>query len=155
MGTRRYRAGLGLSVEQAVRLLKKELESVTEDEGLSMVLLDRLRAVAPPGTVVLTLANDQPNWVVDVSSDGVRLETGRSRRMGSGPQLVPGWMIQRAWDHLASHGSLTNSELLDTQGLNVKRSSAVCALLARLPEIEVVKRRPITLALQLGGPSDR
>lgn len=140
----------GLSVQQAVQSAEKEMEmeSVTEDEGLSMVLLDRLRAVAPPGAVISTLANDQPNWIVDVSSDGVSIETERSRRMGSGPQLVPGWMIQRAWDHLAMHGSLTNRELLDAQGLNVKRSSAVCALLARLPDIEVAKRRPITLVLK-------
>ncbi|HEY0773524.1 MAG TPA: hypothetical protein VGD51_05535 [Nocardioidaceae bacterium] len=70
--------GLGLSVEQAVQLRKKEVESMTEDEGLSMVLLDRLRAVAPPGTVISTLANDQPNWVVDLSSDGVSMAKLRS-----------------------------------------------------------------------------
>ena len=56
-------------------------------------------------------------------------------------------MIQVAWDYLAAHGSLTNRYLLDTDGLNVKRSSFVCALLARLPGVVVASTKPITLSL--------
>jgi hypothetical protein len=40
-------------------------------------------------------------------------------------------------DYLQAHGSLTNRLLLDKDGLNVKRSSFVCALLARLPNVQV------------------
>ncbi len=56
-------------------------------------------------------------------------------------------MIELAWDWLVAHGTLTNRHLLATGGLNVKRSSLVCALLARLPGVRVVSTRPIELAL--------
>ena len=59
-------------------------------------------------------------------------------------------MIQVAYDWLRAHGTLTNRFLLDTDGLNVKRSSFVCALLARLPGVEVRSTRPITLAMADG-----
>jgi hypothetical protein len=55
-------------------------------------------------------------------------------------------MIQVAWDWLEV--PLTNRLLLSTNGLNVKRSSFVRALLARLPGIEVTSTRPITLTLR-------
>jgi hypothetical protein len=56
-------------------------------------------------------------------------------------------MIQIAWEWLVSHGSLTNRFLLSTDGLNVKRSSFVWGLLARLPGVELVSRRPIEVRL--------
>jgi hypothetical protein len=56
-------------------------------------------------------------------------------------------MIQIAWEWLLAHGTLTNRHLLDKDGLNVKRSSFVCALLARLPDVQVLRVRPIELAL--------
>jgi hypothetical protein len=57
-------------------------------------------------------------------------------------------MVQGAWDYLQAHGGLTNRYLLDKDGLNVKRSSFVCALLARLPGVVVVSPNPIMLALE-------
>ena len=58
-------------------------------------------------------------------------------------------MIQIAWDWLQARGTLTARFLVATEGLNVKRSSFVCALLARLPEVTVVSTRPqIELALR-------
>jgi len=75
------------------------------------------------------------------------VETERSRRLGRSPQLVPAWMIQVAWEWLSTHGTLSNQYLLSDDGLNVKRSSFVCALLAGLPSVRVVSRRPIELAL--------
>ena len=59
-------------------------------------------------------------------------------------------MVQAAWEHLTAHGTLTNTHLLAKDGLNVKRSSAVCALLARLPEVTVVSVRPIMLRRDCG-----
>lgn len=44
-------------------------------------------------------------------------------------------MFELAWDHLRAHSSLTNRYLLDTNGLNVKRSSGVMAILAKLPGV--------------------
>ena len=54
-------------------------------------------------------------------------------------------MIQIAWDWLQARGSLTARHLVATDGLNVKRSSFVCALLARLPGVTVANARPIEL----------
>jgi hypothetical protein len=62
-------------------------------------------------------------------------------------------MFQLAWDYLTSHGSLTNRHLLATDGLNVKRSSAVMAILARLPDVEVVGRSPVEVAIRQASSS--
>ena len=83
--------------------------------------------------------------------DGVWVETQRSRAAGRPPQLVEAWMIQSAWDYLQAHGSLSYRFLLSSDGLNVKRSSFVCALPARLPGVRVQSRRPITLGLRPDG----
>jgi len=92
----------------------------------------------------------QPNWIREVTPDGVWVETRRSRAAGRPPQLVDAWMIQSAWDYLQAHGVLTNRFLLSTDGLNVKRSSFVCALLARLPGVDIAHRGQIRLTLVRG-----
>jgi hypothetical protein len=83
--------------------------------------------------------------VHEVTADGVWVETAASRAKSRSPQLVAAAMIQLAWDVLQSHGSLTNRYLLATDGLNVKRSSFVCALLARLPGVQVAPSGRIEL----------
>jgi hypothetical protein len=108
-------------------------------------LFDLLHAHVPAGAVIETLSNRRPNWVTEVTREGVLIETERSRAHGAGAQLVPAWMIQAAWDHLRAERSLTNKYLLAADGLNVKRSAAVCALLAALPGVEVKSTRPIVL----------
>ncbi len=117
------------------------------DEQFDPVLLRLLRESIPAGSVVATLSRGRPNRVAAVAPDGVYVETGRSRAAGAGAQLVPAWMVQLAWDYLQLHGQLSNRYLLADDGLNVKRSSAVCALLARLPGVELVSARPIVLRL--------
>lgn len=76
----------------------------------------------------------QPNLVCDRSPVGLYVETERSRGAGSGPQEIPAWMFNLAWEYLLTHGELTNAHLL--KELRVHRSSAVCAILARLPGVE-------------------
>jgi hypothetical protein len=93
----------------------------------------------------------EPNRIIDIAAHGVTIETERTRRLGNSPQLVPAWMIQVAWNHLTEIGTLTNRELLSSTGLNVKRSSAVCALLAHLPNVDVESTRPIVLRLVDGS----
>lgn len=105
-------------------------------------LLAELKARTP---LITTVSNGKPNRIVSVARGGVRIETGASLEKGSGPQLVPAWMINVAWNHLRSSGSLTAKYLLASSGLNVKRSSAVCALLSRLPGVTVASTRPIKL----------
>jgi len=122
-------------------------ESVVVDE-LDDELLDLLQEHAPAGSVIHTLSNRRPNWIKDVTRQGVFIETERSRALGVGAHLVPAWMIQVAWSHLRDRGSLTNAYLVASDGLNVKRSAAVCALLSVLPKVEVRSTRPILLVLE-------
>jgi len=42
-------------------------------------------------------------------------------------------MFNLAWERIRTHGTLTNDELLND--MRVYRSSAVCAILARLPAV--------------------
>lgn len=73
----------------------------------------------------------------------VHVETERSRATRGGAAPIPAWMFNLAWDRLRTHGSLSNVELLDD--LRVHRSSAVCAILARLRGVGVAPGRPIRL----------
>jgi hypothetical protein len=116
---------------------------VLDDELLALI-----QTHVPAGTTVETLGRGHLNWIVDVAASGIRIETERSRMLGENAQLVPAWMLQSAWSYLNEHGRLTNKQLLATEGLNVKRSSAVCALLSHLPGVEVESRRPIVLRLR-------
>ena len=122
-------------------------------ETLEAGLLAQIGLALAPDPEVLTLGDGKPNWVREITPDGLWVETQRSHAAGRPPQLVEAWMIQSAWDYLQAHRVLTNQFLLSSDGLNVKRSSFVCALLARLPEVEVRSTRPITLALRPGAPA--
>lgn len=104
-----------------------------------------LRAHLPSDDPVLTLGANRPNWIVAVETDGLLVETERSRSTESGPQPVPAWMFDAAWQRLTSRGRLTHAELLSTDDLNVKRSSFVCAALACLPGVDIASTRPIVL----------
>lgn len=110
-------------------------------------LWERMVSVLSPGMTIATLSDQRPNRIVELTIGGMWLETARSREIGRGAEFVPAWMFNLAWDYLAANGRMTNRYLLATDGLNVKRSSAVCALLAQLPDVRVVNRRPIELAL--------
>ena len=81
--------------------------------------------------------------VVDVTASAVYVETERSRERKGGAEEIPAWMFNLAWDHLRTHGELSNRTLLHE--LRVHRSSAVCAILARVPGVSVRPRKPITL----------
>lgn len=123
------------------------------DQPLSAELLALLSQHAPAGSTIATISSGKPNWVQGIDESGVWIETEASKAKGSGPQLVAAWMIQVAWDHLRQQGTLDNAYLLSTSGLNVKRSSAVCALLAKLPGVRVVSARPIRLAYTPPAPA--
>jgi hypothetical protein len=115
-------------------------------EPMPPSLVERLMAAIPAGSVVATLSTGAANRVAAVTAEGVWVETDRSTASGAGPQLVEGWMVDLAWTALQSAGELTNDHLLNV--LHVHRSSFVCAALAELPEVDVVDRRPIKLALR-------
>jgi len=77
----------------------------------------------------------RPNLVTDVTPSAVYVETERSRLKRGGAAEIPAWMLTLAWDHLRTHRVLSNRTLLND--LRVHRSSAVCAILARLPGVSV------------------
>jgi hypothetical protein len=87
-----------------------------------------------------------PNTIVDIVESGVLVETETSMKSDKGPQLVPAWMLNLGWRHLQTDGTVTNQHLLNDH--NVRRSSAVCALLAALPDVEVVSSLPIVLSMR-------
>jgi len=93
--------------------------------------------------VFTALARPSPNRVVELTPVEVHVETTRSLRMTGGTEPIPAWMFHLAWDRLRTHGTLSSSELLND--MRVHRSSAVCAMLARLPPIERVPGRGIVL----------
>lgn len=82
------------------------------------------------------------NFVRELVPTGLWVETARSAREG-GPVEIPAWMFNLAWEHLRTHGTLSNVVLLNQ--LRVHRSSAVCAILARLPQVERLPGRGIVL----------
>jgi len=85
----------------------------------------------------------RPNYVAEVTAAGLYVETERSRQRTGGPELIEPWMLNLAWEVLRSRGTLTNRELLNE--LRVHRSSAVCAILARLPGVSAEKGHGIRL----------
>ena len=80
---------------------------------------------------------------MDLSPVEIHVETERSRARAGGAEPIPAWMFNLAWDRFRTHGRPTNIELLND--LRVHRSSAVCAILARLPSVKCVADRGITL----------
>lgn len=90
------------------------------------------------------------NRVVDVDASGVYVETERSKQRGRGAEFIPAWMFNTAIDYVKAFGRLTNRELLDH--LRVHRSSAVCAILSRLPGMRPLAGRVV--GVQLGGVSE-
>lgn len=83
------------------------------------------------------------NRVVELTPVEVLVETERSRERTGGAERIPAWMFNLAWDRLRTHGTLSNPVLL--KDLRVHRSSAVCAMLARLPHVERAPGREIVL----------
>jgi hypothetical protein len=123
---------------------------VAPAEVLEPALLAAIEAAVAVDPEVVTISDCRVNRIHEVTADGVWVETQRAREAGRPPQFVPAWMIQITWDRLQAHGRLSNRFLLADDGLNVKRSSFMCALLARPEGVEVGSVRPIELLLPAG-----
>lgn len=91
--------------------------------------------VADAHPLIHTVTQRRPNCIVSVRDDGVMVETERSAAKGAGAALTPAWMIEVAWAHLRATGELSQTYLVASNGLNVKRSAFVMALLARFPDV--------------------
>lgn len=114
-----------------------------QEEAFDPQLYAALREEVRRNPVFRTLGRDRPNRVVELTPLEVQIETERSRQRTGGAESVPAWMFNLAWERLQTHGTLSNVELLND--LRVHRSAAVCAILARLPQVEVVPNRTIVL----------
>jgi hypothetical protein len=114
-----------------------------QEETFEPQLYAELRAEVRRDPVFRTLGRDKPNRAVELTPLEVQVETERSRQRTGGAESVPAWMFNLAWQRLQTHGSLSNIELL--RDMRVHRSTAVCAILARLPQVEVVPGRTVVL----------
>jgi hypothetical protein len=115
----------------------------TGPEPMTESLLSMLLEHVGPGSEVRTIAGGKPNLIVEISAEGVWVETESSRRKGVGPQRVDPWMLDLAWAELTSAGEVSNDWLLNKR--RVHRSSFVCAALAHMPGVHVESRKPIRL----------
>lgn len=113
-------------------------------ESFELALYRFLKAEVERDPVFMTLGpSPRRNRVVDLSPVEIHVETERSRVRSGGAEAIPAWMFNLAWDRLRTHGTLSNAELLND--LRVHRSSAVCAILARLPPVQLTRGKGITL----------
>lgn len=119
------------------------------DEEIEPELLAQLVTVARENPTVYTLGSaPKPNFVSDVTASGLWVETESSRAKHaetgrSAAQVVTPRMLNLAWDALRARGRLTNGELLNE--LRVHRSSFVCGILARLPDVQQERGTKIAL----------
>jgi hypothetical protein len=113
------------------------------EEAFEPALYPLLRAEVRRDPVFITLGLKKENRVVELSPVEMRVETEHSRQEAGGAEAIPAWMFNLAWDRLRTHGTLSNKELLND--LRVHRSSAVCAILARLPRVERATGKEIVL----------
>ena len=119
-------------------------EVAERDEELEPELLALISAAVRRDPLFRTLGpNPRENLVTEVTPSEVLVETGRSQERTGGAASIPAWMFNLAWDELRSRGMLSNRTLL--HDLRVHRSSAVCAILARVPGVTVSPGRAITL----------
>ncbi len=118
-------------------------QSVTQFTAFTPQLLSLIQNEVQRNPRFTTLGTSAPNTVTAISESGIYVETDRSRAKREQAQLIPAWMFELAWETLVARGELTNADLLNE--LRVHRSSAVCAMLARLPGVSVASTRPIRL----------
>jgi hypothetical protein len=122
----------------------KPTADTPREELIDPELFALLVAATAKSRHVYTLGpTPKDNVVQDLDQSGLWVHTDRTREQRSGPQLVEPRMLNLAWDTLKARGQLTNTELLND--LRVHRSSFVCAILNRLPNVTVTSKRPITL----------
>lgn len=111
-----------------------------EREVLEPALYEKILAAHRDSPVFVTLGRAAENVVREVTPSALYVDTERSLARGK-PEPIPAWMLNLAWEVLRAHGTLDNGTLLDD--LRVHRSSAVLAILARLPGVERLKGRRI------------
>lgn len=131
---------------------RRERRESETDEELSDECFRLAGEVRSGSPIVHTLASHRPNEIIEISREGILVHTEKSRQLGE-PQLVPGWMVNVAWEHLRRTGRLDQDHLVSSDGLNVKRSAFVMALLAHFPGVEVVALPKASLRFAVASES--
>lgn len=115
-------------------------------ETFDDALFAALCAEVQRNPVFLTLGRaPAKNVVLQLTEHEAVVETAKSAREGPGGQSIPAWMFNLAWVRLKRFGELSNDTLLND--LRVMRSSAVLAILARLPGVKPVTGKGIGVRL--------
>lgn len=115
-----------------------------QEEVFAPDLYLMLQAEVRRDPVFLTLGpNPAPNRVEELTPVEAIVATRKTAAAGQRGAPIPAWMFNLAWSFLKLHGSLTNQQLLNE--LRVHRSSAVCAILARLAPVSASAGPGITL----------
>ena len=146
MGVFRVRTTTRMTMARPTTKTRCEVNPAPRGTPLDDDLYERIVRSVAEGDELRTLSNQRSNLIISIDRDGIQVATQRSARMGTGPRLVPAWVVVRAWEHSCTRGYLTQEGLL--HGLEVKRSAFVCALLAKLPDVEVESVRPTLLRLK-------
>lgn len=136
-----------LRVVQQHRQALRDTDWMTNPEPFDPDLLARIRSVVSEGDVVATLSHGKLNVIGRIDEAGIEVTTERSAQQGR-TRVVPAWMFNHVWAQLLAHGRV-DRDFADrlAPGRKVKRSSAVFAILERLPEVTVVQSRPLVLGL--------
>ena len=93
---------------------------------------------------LVTLSQNQLNYVKRVDRENVWVETRKSMSEGTGPQPIPIDWIEESLDFLQDHGSLTRKDL---RAKASKRSAFIFVFLASLPDVDAATN-PITLRVR-------
>jgi hypothetical protein len=129
-----------------VQSLKQAISRKAPKGPFSDLVLSLIRSSVAAGDVILTVSDKKPNQILAITTEGIWVETDKSRAEGKEQgELVEAWMIERAWRYLVRDGEISKLEL--EKKLAVHRSSFVCALLAVMPDIQVLSTSPIVLRM--------
>lgn len=107
-------------------------------------LLTRITRVVSVGDVITTLSDGKPNTICGIDSDGIWVETERSRSLGRGPQLVPAALLIADWETLTTTGELT-------MGTASHRGAFTSALFARFDDVTDAGGRPRRIVFRHQG----
>lgn len=101
----------------------------------------RIMNAVEPGSVVHTVGLGKPNRIIEISSEGIYVETERSKRRGTGPQLVPASLINADWEILTRYRTQASNDCSH-------RGSFTAALFSCFDAVEVASVRPRVLRLR-------
>jgi hypothetical protein len=132
-------------VDPAARASSRPAPALERFQAFSEECLRLVGEVAAAWDEIATIAEARPNRIVEILPDGVLVHTDKSSSTGGSPQLVPAWTIEVAWEHLRRCGTLSQEVLVSDDGLGVKRSAFVMALLSKFPGVGVRSTSPSVL----------